>query len=50
MTETPTFGRYSELPLDKMTPAQRAAYDHMVDGPRGRLPSCRARPARSAAS
>jgi 4-carboxymuconolactone decarboxylase len=38
MIDTPTFGRYAELPLDKMTPEQRAAYDHMVDGPRGRLP------------
>ena len=38
MTDTPTFGRYAELPVDKMTDAQRAAYRHMVDGPRGRLP------------
>lgn len=38
MAKTPTFGRYAELPLADMTPAQRAGYDHMVDGPRGRLP------------
>jgi 4-carboxymuconolactone decarboxylase len=38
MTETPTFGRYAELPLAAMTAAQREAYRHMVEGPRGRLP------------
>jgi len=38
MSETPTFGRYAELPVDKMTPEQRDAYKAMVDGPRGRLP------------
>ncbi len=38
MNDAPTFGRYTELPLDQMTPEQRAGYDHMIDGPRGRLP------------
>jgi 4-carboxymuconolactone decarboxylase len=34
MSETPTFGRYAELPLAAMSAEQRAAYDHMVNGPR----------------
>jgi 4-carboxymuconolactone decarboxylase len=34
----PTFGRYAELPVDLMTPEQRAGYRALVDGPRGRLP------------
>ena len=38
MTDTPTFGRYTEIPVDRMTPEQRAGYRHLVDGPRGRLP------------
>jgi 4-carboxymuconolactone decarboxylase len=38
MDDTPSFGRYSEIPEDRMTPDQRAAYRHLVDGPRGRLP------------
>jgi 4-carboxymuconolactone decarboxylase len=38
MSETPTFGRYTELPVDRMTPEQRDGYRFMVDGPRGRLP------------
>jgi len=38
MTDTPTFGRYAELPLDRMTAEQREGYDYLVDGPRGRLP------------
>ena len=33
-----TFGRYEELPVDKMTEAQREGYRFLVDGPRGRLP------------
>ncbi|MBM3650335.1 MAG: carboxymuconolactone decarboxylase [Alphaproteobacteria bacterium] len=37
MTETPTFGRYAEVPYDKMTPEQKAGYDAIV-GARGRLP------------
>jgi 4-carboxymuconolactone decarboxylase len=38
MNDTPTFGRYAELPVDRMTKEQRDAYRAMVDGPRGRLP------------
>jgi 4-carboxymuconolactone decarboxylase len=38
MTDTPTFGRYAELPVDKMTAAQREGYSYLMDGPRGRLP------------
>ncbi len=38
MTESPTFGRYAELPVDRMTEAQREGYRHLVEGPRGRLP------------
>ena len=33
---TGTFGRYEELPLDKMTPEQRTGYDYIVEG-RGRM-------------
>lgn len=33
-----TFGRYEELPVDKMTEAQKEAYAYLIDGPRGRLP------------
>ena len=38
MSDTPTFGRYAEIPLAKMTPEQREGYRFLVDGPRGRLP------------
>src|SRR5579864_1484277 len=38
MTNTPTFGRYAELPVSEMSEAQRAGYRHLIDGPRGRLP------------
>ena len=38
MSDTPTFGRYAELPVDTMTKEQQEAYRAMVDGPRGRLP------------
>src|SRR5436190_7735877 len=38
MTTTATFGRYAEIPIDQMTPAQREGYRFLVDGPRGRLP------------
>ena len=38
MAETPTFGRYAELPVDQMTPEQRDGYRFLVEGPRGRLP------------
>lgn len=33
-----TFGRYEELPIDKMSEEQKAGYKHLVEGPRGRLP------------
>ena len=38
MSDTRTFGRYAEIPVDKMTPEQRDGYRFLVDGPRGRLP------------
>ena len=38
MTDTPTFGRYAEIPFDRMTPEQQEGYSFLVDGPRGRLP------------
>ena len=38
MSDTPTFGRYAELPVEKMTPEQQKGYRFLVDGPRGRLP------------
>ena len=38
MSDTPTFGRYAEIPFDRMTPAQQEGYRFLVDGPRGRLP------------
>jgi 4-carboxymuconolactone decarboxylase len=38
MTDTPTFGRYAEIPFDRMTPEQQEGYRSLVDGPRGRLP------------
>ncbi len=38
MSGTPTFGRYSEIAIDQMTPEQREGYRFLVDGPRGRLP------------
>src|SRR3954469_1777694 len=37
MSETPTFGRYAEIPYDKMTPEQQAGYNAMIEA-RGRLP------------
>jgi len=37
MAETPTFGRYAEIPYDKMTPQQQEAYRLLVET-RGRLP------------
>jgi len=37
MSETPTFGRYAEIPYDKMTPEQQAGYDALIEA-RGRLP------------
>lgn len=42
MPETPTFGRYAEIPIEQMTAEQQAGYRRVVDGPRGRLPApCR---------
>jgi 4-carboxymuconolactone decarboxylase len=38
MSDTPTFGRYTETPVDQMTPAQQEGYRFLIDGPRGRLP------------
>src|SRR5262249_37708988 len=37
MSETPTFGRYAEIPYDKMTPEQQEGYKAMIAA-RGRLP------------
>ena len=37
MAETPTFGRYAEVPYDKMTPEQQEGYRSMIEA-RGRLP------------
>jgi 4-carboxymuconolactone decarboxylase len=37
MAETPTFGRYAEIPYDEMTPEQQRAYHSMIET-RGRLP------------
>ena len=37
MAETPTFGRYAEIPYDEMTPEQQEAYRSMIES-RGRLP------------
>ena len=38
MSDKPTFGRYAEIPVDKMTKEQQEGYRSMVEGPRGRLP------------
>ena len=37
MPETPTFGRYAEIPYDKMTPEQQEGYDSLLEtrGPLG---------------
>ena len=37
MAETPTFGRYAEIPYDQMTPEQQDAYRTLMEA-RGRLP------------
>ena len=37
MSETPTFGRYAEIPVDKMTAEQKEGYQAMMES-RGRLP------------
>lgn len=38
MSESPTFGRYTELSVERMTTEQQTGYRLLVDGPRGRLP------------
>jgi hypothetical protein len=38
MPDTPTFGRYAEIPVEQMTAEQQTGYRFLVDGPRGRLP------------
>ena len=37
MTETPTFGRYAEIPYDRMSPEQKEGFDAVMKS-RGRLP------------
>ena len=37
MADTPTFGRYAEIPYDQMTPEQQDAYRSLIET-RGRLP------------
>lgn len=37
MAETPTLGRYAEIPYDKMTPEQKEGYHSLIES-RGRLP------------
>lgn len=37
MSETPTFGRYAEIPYDKMTPEQQEGFQVLMET-RGRLP------------
>jgi 4-carboxymuconolactone decarboxylase len=37
MPDTPTFGRYAEIPLDRMSPEQQEAYRLLIET-RGRLP------------
>jgi len=37
MSETPTFGRYAEIPVDKMTPEQQEGFKSLMES-RGRLP------------
>jgi 4-carboxymuconolactone decarboxylase len=37
MPETPTFGRYAEIPYDRMTPEQQEGYRSLMET-RGRLP------------
>ena len=38
MADTPTFGRYTELSVEEMSPEQQAGYRLLVEGARGRLP------------
>ena len=42
MTETPTFGRYAEIPYDRMSPEQKEGFDAVMKS-RGRLPGPAAR-------
>jgi 4-carboxymuconolactone decarboxylase len=37
MADTPTFGRYAEIPYDKMTPEQQEGFNVLMES-RGRLP------------
>jgi 4-carboxymuconolactone decarboxylase len=37
MADTPTFGRYAEIPYDQMTPEQKDGYASLMEA-RGRLP------------
>ena len=37
MADTPTFGRYAEIPFDQMTPEQQDGYRSLMEA-RGRLP------------
>jgi 4-carboxymuconolactone decarboxylase len=37
MADTPTFGRYAEIPYDQMTPEQQEGYRSLIET-RGRLP------------
>lgn len=37
MSDTPTFGRYAEIPYERMTPEQQDGYNAMIEA-RGRLP------------
>ena len=37
MAETPTFGRYAEIPFDKLTPEQQEGFQSLMES-RGRLP------------
>jgi len=38
MSDQPTFGRYAEIPVEKMSKEQQEGYRFLVEGPRGRLP------------
>jgi 4-carboxymuconolactone decarboxylase len=38
MADTATFGRYTEIPVERMTAEQQAGYRLLVEGARGRLP------------
>jgi 4-carboxymuconolactone decarboxylase len=38
MADSPTFGRYTEIPYDQMTPEQQEAYRSLLESRGGRLP------------